>query len=288
MSGLVASLGLSTALISGMIEDISQFDENIEEQHSHVAASTQLLLNSGKDASLGDAESISGIDIASHQHQERLNHEKVVDSSQKFAFIKATEGNHYINPHFRDDVISFIKEDIPVGFYHYAQPSNDVQSARIQAELFIKVTGIDQGVRALPPVLDIEKSNNVSPSELVAWTHEFVATVEKLTGLDTMIYTYPSFWENEMGNTKEFNHLPLWIADYNKKESPGKLPGGWERWDFWQYTEEGRVGGIEGNVDKNIFNGSEEALEALYASTLDFNEEIYHAPKAPSLSSPIK
>jgi LysM repeat protein len=39
------------------------------------------------------------------------------------------------------------------------------------------------------------------------------------------------------------------------------LPRGWFQWTFWQYSEKGRVNGINANVDLNVFNGT---LEELY------------------------
>jgi len=39
------------------------------------------------------------------------------------------------------------------------------------------------------------------------------------------------------------------------------LPRGWFQWTFWQYSEKGRVNGINASVDLNLFNGS---LEELY------------------------
>jgi LysM repeat protein len=42
------------------------------------------------------------------------------------------------------------------------------------------------------------------------------------------------------------------------------LPRGWFKWIFWQYSEKGRVNGINADVDLNVFNGT---LEELYRFT---------------------
>ena len=39
------------------------------------------------------------------------------------------------------------------------------------------------------------------------------------------------------------------------------MPRGWFKWTFWQYSEKGRINGINASVDLNIFNGT---LEELY------------------------
>ena len=57
---------------------------------------------------------------------------------------------------------------------------------------------------------------------------------------------------------------PLWLAQYPNQYAPGMqptLPRGWFRWTFWQYSEKGRVNGINANVDLNLFDGT---LEELY------------------------
>lgn len=214
-------------------------------------------------------QSLYGVDIASHQHtgpgDKTIDIPKSVDGGISYAFVKATEGTNYMNPYFRDDVIKFIEKDTPVGFYHYAKPTASTEEAKAQARLFVAVTGIDKGVKTIAPVLDIEENKEkLTSSQLVQWTHAFVDEVKELTGMDVMIYTYPNFWLNEMGNTTEFSHLPLWLASYNNKTHPGTIPGGWDTWTFWQYTSDGKVDGYGGKIDLNVFNGTPEDLKSMY------------------------
>ena len=49
----------------------------------------------------------------------------------------------------------------------------------------------------------------------------------------------------------EFDSYPLWVAHYLKKDRPRIA----RNWAFWQYSETGRVSGIRGKVDFNVFNG---------------------------------
>lgn len=234
-------------------------------QESAVAAANNDSVKTSTD------QSLYGVDIASHQHagtgDKTIDISKAVDGGISYAFVKATEGTNYMNPHFRNDVIKFIEKDTPVGFYHYAKPTDSTEEAKAQAKLFVAVTGIDKGVKTIAPVLDIEENKeNLTPSQLVEWTHAFVNEVKDLTGMDVMIYTYPNFWLDEMGNTTEFSHLPLWLASYNNKSHPGNIPGGWDTWTFWQYTSEGKVDGYSGKIDLNVFNGTPEDLKSMYKS----------------------
>jgi GH25 family lysozyme M1 (1,4-beta-N-acetylmuramidase) len=59
-----------------------------------------------------------------------------------------------------------------------------------------------------------------------------------------------------------FENYPLWLAEYRQNETP-QLPLNWKRWTFWQYSQNGRVAGINGSVDLNQFNGTAEQLRAL-------------------------
>ena len=275
---LLNSIGAPTVAFTFLLSSTTpEAPQPMEETHTIEQSATESKQEDVVAAANNDAvktstdQSLYGVDIASHQHtgpgDKTIDIPKAVDGGISYAFVKATEGTNYMNPHFRDDVIKFIEKDTPVGFYHYAKPTDSTEEAKAQAKLFVAVTGIDKGVKTIAPVLDIEENKeNLTPSQLVEWTHAFVDEVKDLTGMDVMIYTYPNFWLDEMGNTTEFSHLPLWLASYNNKSHPGNIPGGWDTWMFWQYTSEGKVDGYGGKIDLNVFNGTPEDLKSMYKS----------------------
>lgn len=253
-----------------------------------VASASRFL--TGNENTLENLSLPHGIDISSHQHGSlNINLPSVIDGGQNFVFIKATEGTHYVNPYFRSDVIKAMDKNIPVGFYHYARPSDSTEDAREQARAFIAKTGIDQGVKSLPPVLDIEQSDDVTNSkDLINWTQAFVDEVKDVTGQDVMIYTYPSFWKNEMANTTQFNHLPLWIAHYNESTRPGTpLIGGWEDWTFWQYSDKGIVDGHSAKLDVNLFNGSQKELAEMYESSQAGDDSVVSTSTTPTVTETV-
>lgn len=288
MAGLFSSLAITTPVAASIFmgvqppaaPEIPSQNITAPEQGVTANSSTQSLditnitqnVLEGDDTHNGDTPSISslvtGVDVSSHQHalDAKINIKEIVNGGQKFAFIKSTEGTEYINPHFRSDVMNFMSQDIPIGFYHYARPSSSPDDAKNQAQHFISVTGIDKGVKAFPPVLDLEETGGLSPQELINWTEEFVNEVRKLTGRDTMMYTSPSFWKDFLNNTTKFSELPLWLANYTNQSAPTSIPGGWDKWTFWQYTDAGRIPGSPKGIDMNLFNGSMEELESLYTS----------------------
>lgn len=282
MGNLVASLGIATTLV-GTTATATPPPPGVEESQVSIVESQESAaeLNTtpvsetgtstwktGKHKTINDRDLLTGVDISSHQHHKELNHDELIDNND-FVFVKATEGTHYINDHFRDDAVKLLKAETPTGFYHYARPKTKPGDGAKQAEFFAKITGLDKGVRALPPVLDLEEDEGLTARELNRWTKDFVSRMEELTGLKTMIYTYPNFWKDQMGNTHDFNDLPLWIANYNDVDEPDNIPGGWDDWLFWQYTYQGDQDGIYGEVDENAFNGDKKDLEALQVSSLD-------------------
>lgn len=55
---------------------------------------------------------------------------EVAADGQRFAFVKAPEGEGWLNPHYLEDVHAAHQAGLIVGTYHYARPAKD---ARTQA-----------------------------------------------------------------------------------------------------------------------------------------------------------
>lgn len=206
---------------------------------------------------------IPGVDIASHQHPggAAIDWQQVAASGQKFAFIKASESTWYTNPYFSSDSVKAQQAGVMPGSYHYARPGSGDPRAEARYYASVLATGPQP---SLPPVLDLEESGGLPPAQLADWTREWIDEIKTLTGRQPIIYTYYSFWMNEMGNTTEFAEYPLWLAYYSDS-LPADIPGGWNEVTFWQHSDAGNVPGIITNVDMNHYNGSDEQLAALAA-----------------------
>ncbi|PTR44682.1 lysozyme [Rhodococcus sp. OK611] len=200
------------------------------------------------------AEPYNGPDVASWQHPggSGIDWFAVRASGHEFAMVKATEGLWYVNPFFVQDGIGMRAAGMSRGAYHYADVR---ESPEAQAAFFASTSFPVIGGDGLPPVLDIEDAKGLPPAAVIDWTRRYLNSVQALTGKQPIIYTYPNFWRTAMANTTEFSNYPLWIADYNGRDEPGPLPGGWRHWTFWQYTSTGRIPGVNGNVDLNIYGG---------------------------------
>ncbi|MFC9893417.1 glycoside hydrolase family 25 protein [Nocardia sp. NPDC127579] len=196
-----------------------------------------------------------GPDVSSWQHPDKMMIDwfAVRHAGYEFAMVKASEGMHYVNPHFVPDSLIMRAAGVARGTYHYARPE---LSPEAQATLYSTVVLGQNGPLDLPPVLDLESSGGLPPDALIDWTQRYLNTVQTLTGRTPIIYTYPNFWKTAMADTNQFTRYPLWIADYRGNPEP-EVPGGWPAWTFWQTTDSGSVPGIPARVDLNVYSGAQ-------------------------------
>ena len=199
-----------------------------------------------------------GIDVAAHQHPggTPIDWSKVRSDGQSFAFVKATEGGDWVNPHYVQDIQAANAAGLKTGAYHYARPAGD---AKTQAANFAAQIALAPN-QTLPPALDIEVTEGKSAAQLEQWIEDFTSELKRLTGRTPMIYTYKYFWMGQMNNSQKFSDMPLWLAAY--QDQAPEAVGGWNELSFWQRSGSGKVAGISTDVDMNLFNGSKQQLRS--------------------------
>lgn len=198
---------------------------------------------------------IHGIDVS--RYQKEIDWEQVVkmrDKGQKisFAIIKSTEGITLKDPKFDYNWKKSKENNIIRGSYFYFHVNRDPER---QAQFFIENTKLIAG--DLPPIIDIEKSHGMSADKIKEALKKCIYILEKKYNQKPIIYTGANFYETFLGN--EFSNYPLWVAHYEQPYAPRIN----RNWSIWQHNEKGRVNGIRGHVDFNVFNGSHSALIAL-------------------------
>ena len=103
----------------------------------------------------------------------------------------------------------------------------------------------------MPVYIDVEKSNgradSISVEERSAAAHAFLTTISN-AGYTAGIYSNKLWFENRI-NTSSFTGYKIWLAQYVDIPTYSAT-----RYDMWQYTSKGSVGGISGNVDMNVIN----------------------------------
>jgi GH25 family lysozyme M1 (1,4-beta-N-acetylmuramidase) len=231
-------------------------------------------------ATAAQGVTLPGIDTSHYQHAPVLDWTKVKGDGVKFAFLKATEGSTFKDPYFTSDWAQTKANGIYRGAYHFARPS--VGTAAKQAAYFASVIGPQTGRGTLPPVLDLEATGGLSKSKLINWTSNFLQETERLTGRVPIVYVSPAFWEYWLGNSTAFHHYPLWIANYGV--SSPRVPGGWPAWTFWQTNSTGKIKGISGRVDSDLFNGDMTGLQKL---ALDYEPRPTLLSLTPSNPAPM-
>lgn len=193
---------------------------------------------------------VHGIDIS--HHQKRINWNRVKSDSIDFVFMKATEGENFRDPNFEFNWRSAKEKNIIRGAYHFYRPS--VHSS-VQAQNFIKAVKLSSG--DFPPVLDLEVSDNRPKRIVIDGAKNWLKIIEQHYGVKPILYVNRNWFEEYVDGN--FDDYIVWMAAYTVYPKP-KLVNGKE-WHFWQYTNRGRINGINGAVDLNVFNGSKEDLE---------------------------
>jgi hypothetical protein len=142
------------------------------------------------------------------------------------------------------------------GVYQYFRPADDPVA---QADYMLdRVGNLEPG--DLPPVIDVEATDDLSSAEIADSVGRWIARVEEVWGVTPIIYTGKYFWQDNVASTR-FRDYPLWVAQY--RQGCPDLPSQWDDWVFWQTSDSGRFNGIGGNTDTDVFNGDRAALLAL-------------------------
>ncbi|HEV3068205.1 MAG TPA: GH25 family lysozyme [Streptosporangiaceae bacterium] len=210
---------------------------------------------------------VRGIDVASYQHQNgaAIGWASVARTGYKFAAIKTTEGNYYVNPYAISDIVSAMSAGLYATVYHFAIPN--ITTGAVQAQFALKYSRYRSGGRALPLMLDIEydpyvstdhtnECYGLSAAAMRTWISSFVSTAHSATGQYPIIYTTANWWDTCTGSSTAFRADPMWVAAYGVSSPP--MPAGWPAYTFWQYSSAGTVSGVStsGGTDLSYFNPS--------------------------------
>lgn len=196
-----------------------------------------------------------GIDVSHWQNA--IDWPSVAGAGVTFAFMKATEGQTFVDDHYELNRAGAAASGIRIGAYHYARPDATPDDAVLEADHFMAIARPRSG--DLYPVLDLESSGGLATEALIDWVWAFLDRVHETTGLKVIIYSGPTFWRTHMGDTDEFatgGYPGLWIAHWGvaKPDVPANDWGGWGA-TFWQYSSCGSVPGITGCVDTDYYKG---------------------------------
>lgn len=183
-----------------------------------------------------------GIDVSSYQEDIDWS-ATAKDPNIKFVYVKATEGATYRSRHYVFNIENARKHGIKVGSYHFFRPQVPV---RRQFENFTSV--VKKEDQDLIPLIDVETRRGVTAEQLVDSVQAFADLLQQHYGCRPMIYTGVSFYNSHLRG--HFDGYKLFIARYSRFQP--RLVGA--QWTLWQFSESGRIAGIDHDVDLCRFN----------------------------------
>jgi lysozyme len=184
----------------------------------------------------------------------------VKDDGAAFAITKATEGVSYVNPFANATWAGMRTAGLIRVQYHYARPV--INLAAKEADYFL------EHMLALSPgdivALDLETDQRDGPfaDGVAYWALEWLTSVQASVGFAPMLYCNGGILSDP---SSKFAELPemgkrngLWLASWGEVFPKAYAP--WGAVALWQFTNSGRVPGIAGLVDLNIFNGDAQTM----------------------------
>lgn len=186
--------------------------------------------------------STHGIDVS--RYQKEIDWSKIVElDTLHFVYCKVSEGISLKDKYWNINQSKLIELKINFGGYHFMTKDN----GKLQAEHFLATYNNNKHI--LPPVLDIEfHPDNLS--EYIQRIKDFSDEVKLKTGVNPIIYTSYSLYRDFLNEA--FPQERFWIAMYSNRQH--RLTN--DNIIMWQYSDKGKIPGINGYVDLNFSKDS--------------------------------
>lgn len=200
--------------------------------------------------------SLTGIDVSSYQGT--INWWAVKQNGIDFAILKVIRKDLNPDKKFEENWKNCEAYGMKVqGVYNYSYATT-VAKARSDAKRVLAILG-----NSKPMVwIDVEDSvmKNLGKN-LISIINAYGKVIID-AGLQFGVYTGESFYKTYIKPYGGVNY-PMWIARYGKNNGNCDLKYQPQVPNMvgWQYTSKGRVGGIDGNVDMNVWY---KELDAVY------------------------
>lgn len=185
-----------------------------------------------------------GIDVS--KWNGTINWAQAKKAGVEFAILR--EGYGKENPAQKDKMLETNYEacranDIPVGVYHYSY-ADSISDAKLEAEFCLK--NIKGKNLLYPVVFDIEDKEMMKLSTRLRTDicKAFCDTIEN-AGYYACIYCNFSWLNSYLYKDELISKYDLWLAQWGT-DNPSVSCG------MWQYSDSGKIDGINGNVDLNI------------------------------------
>lgn len=197
-------------------------------------------------------ETLRGVDVS--EHQKDIDWAAVAAEGVDFAMIRAgyrgySQGGLYEDEYFAGNIEGALDNGLEAGVYFFSQavtPEEAVEEAEYVLEL---IAGYDV---TLPVVFDWEnidgdeaRTDGLDGTALTDCAIAFCQRIEQAGYVPAIYaYRYLAYFRYELPRLTGY---ALWIG------AVGDFPDFYYAHGIWQYSAEGRVEGIDGPVDLNLF-----------------------------------
>lgn len=187
----------------------------------------------------------AGIDVSKYQGY--IDYAKVKASGIQVVYIKASEGTTIIDPYFRTNYDNAKSQGLKIGFYHFVRARNEEEAIKEATFFHSVIAGTSPDCRL---AMDFEVFDGLGSQKINQISFAFLQKLEKLTKKECVVYS-DEYNARTIFSRELAKAYPLWIAEYGV--SVPTSTGNWEEWIGFQYSDKGRINGINGNVDLDKF-----------------------------------
>lgn len=187
-----------------------------------------------------------GIDVSTWQG-DNIDWNAVKNSGIEFVMIRSNFGWTGVDKRFKQNIEGAKAAGLKVGVYLYSYATNVTEASWEFDNLMRTISGYELDYPVAYDLEDPKAQGNLSVNELTDIAVTFCEKV-KQAGYTPMVYGSVSWLENKLDYNR-IRDYKIWVAQYNSVCQYDY------DYNIWQYTSQGKVDGIDGDVDRNICYG---------------------------------
>lgn len=204
---------------------------------------------------VGDAYDVRhGIDVS--EHQGSIDWAAVASDGVDFAIIRAgyrgySAGGLFTDAYFDGNMKGAYDNGLDIGIYFFSQATNAAEAEEEAEYLLGLLENYPSGTVTLPVFYDWEnidtdeaRTDGISGEAITECALAFTAKIAE-AGYESGVYAYRKLGYFSY-DLPRMTHLNWWVATLSD------YPDFYYKHNFWQYSINGSVAGIQGDVDKNM------------------------------------
>lgn len=187
-----------------------------------------------------------GIDVSFYQGSIDFN--AVSDAGIQVVYIRAGASPSRTDLRFDANYQRARDAGLHIGFYFYLTARTKAEAAGQARYFYQLIEGKNFDCR---PAMDYESFPGLTKQQINANAAAFLETLQSSLGYAPALYSNAyrvrTLWSSSLTS------YPLWVAHYGTGSERPQVLGPWRTWGGFQYSNTGRVPGIQGAVDLDRF-----------------------------------